>query len=185
MDQIKDEQLIAYYLNGQENALELLIKRYLRPIYSFVYRLVGNAQESEDITQEVFVRAWRNLKKFDQRKSFKTWLFSIAKNASIDSLRKKKAIPFSNFETDKGENLLTKNLVDGTSLPDVIFEKVELGQTLAKVMEKIAPSYRIILFLRYNDHFTFSEIAAALGEPLNTVKSRHRRALLILKKILS
>ncbi len=70
-----DEKLIADYLAGDEQSLELLIKQYLKPIYSFVSRYVGNGQEAEDITQEVFVRVWRSLKKFDQTKSFKTWVF--------------------------------------------------------------------------------------------------------------
>ena len=85
----KEEQLVRDYLKGDENSLEILIGQYLKPIYSFIYRYVGNASEAEDITQEVFVRVWKNLKKFDQNKKFKTWIFGIAKNASIDWLRKK------------------------------------------------------------------------------------------------
>ncbi len=93
-----DQKLIANYLAGDEKSLEILINRYLRPIYSFVYRHVGNGEVAEDITQEVFVKVWRNLKKFDQNKSFKTWIFTIAKNTSFDFFKKKKAIPFSELE---------------------------------------------------------------------------------------
>ena len=77
MSMDSDQKLIADYLGGDEKALEILIYRYLKPIYSFVYRYVGNEQEAEDITQEIFVKAWRNLKKFNQNKSFKTWIFTI------------------------------------------------------------------------------------------------------------
>ncbi|MBI4159946.1 sigma-70 family RNA polymerase sigma factor [Candidatus Wolfebacteria bacterium] len=73
-----------------EVSLELLIRRYLKPIYGFTYRYVGAGQDTEDVTQETFVKVWRNLKKFDQNKSFKTWIFSIAKNTAIDFLKKKK-----------------------------------------------------------------------------------------------
>ena len=90
-----DEQLVWDYLKSDEKSLELLIRRYLKPIYSFVYRYVGKAHDADDVTQDVFVKVWRNLKKFDREKSFKTWIFAIAKNTAFDHLKKKKAIPFS------------------------------------------------------------------------------------------
>jgi len=180
-----DQQLIASYLAGDEKSLEILIHRYLKPIYSFVYRYIGNGQEAEDITQEVFVKVWRNLKKFDQKKKFKTWIFSIAKNASIDFLRRKKAIPFSEFENEKGENTFVETLINPAPLPDKLFEQASIGEIVNGAINHLAPKYRMVLFLRYNDHFTFREIAEALGEPLNTIKSRHRRAIILLKKLLT
>ena len=179
-----DQQLIANYLAGDEQSLELLIRQYLKPIYSFVSRYVGNGQEAEDITQEVFVRVWRNLKKFDQNKSFKTWLFSIAKNASLDFLKKKKAIPFSEFDTEEGGNRITDTLADPSPLPLELLEKAGMARMLNEAMEKLSPQYRMVLFLRYNDHFNFREIAESLNEPLNTVKSRHRRALVMLRGLI-
>lgn len=185
MEDYSDEQLIADYLAGDEKSLEILIKRYLKPIYSFVYRYVGNPQEAEDITQDVFVKVWKNLKKFNQGRSFKTWIFSIAKNASLDFLRKKKATPFSKFENGEGENTLIGTLADSSPLPDEILERAGIAEMLNAVMKRLAPKYRMVLFLRYNDHFTFREIAEILGEPLNTIKSRHRRALIMLRKLLT
>ena len=185
MTNIGDEILIRKYLAGDKQSLELLIKQYLKPIYSFVSRYVGNGQEAEDITQEVFVRVWRNLKKFDQSKSFKTWVFSIAKNASLDFLKKKKAIPFSEFDTKEGGNRIMDTLVDPSPLPLELLEKAGMARMLNVAMEKLSPQYRMVLFLRYNDHFNFREIAESLGEPLHTITSRHRRALIQLKKILT
>ena len=180
-----DQQLIADYLQGDEASLEFLVGRYLKPIYSFTYRYVGNAQDAEDATQEVFVKVWKHLERFDQSKSFKTWIFSIAKNTAIDFLKKKRAIPFSEFENEEGENMLTETLADPSPLPKELLEKAGMAQMLNTAMEKLSPQYRIVLFLRYNDHFNFREIAESLGESINTVKSRHRRALVMLKKILS
>ena len=180
-----DEQLVTNYLKGDEEALEVLIKRYLKPIYSFTFRFVGNSQDAEDITQEVFVKVWRNLKKFDKNKKFKTWIFSIAKNTTTDFFRKKKAIPFSEFKNKEGENVLIGTLADPAPLPNEVLEGAGIAQGLISAMEKLLPKYRIVLFLRYNDHFTFREVAEVLGESLNTVKSRHRRALIILRKLLS
>ena len=179
-----DQELIAGYLADDEHSLKLLIERYFRPIYSFVYRFAGNAstQDAEDITQDVFVKVWRHIKKFDKEKSFKTWIFSIAKNAAIDFLKKKKTIPFSEFENEDGENTIMEKLTDSSPLPHELLERKEIGEMLAKAMENLSPKYRMVIFLRYNDHFTFREIAESLDEPLHTVKSRHRRALIMLKK---
>lgn len=170
-----DQILIRKYLQGDEKSLEVLILAYLKPIYSFAYRYVGNGQDAEDITQEVFVKVWRHLKRFDQSKSFKTWVFAIAKNTAIDFLKKKKAIPFSEFET----------LADPTPLPDKIFEQITIKEMLKTTIEKLLPKYRLVLVLRYNDNFTFREISESTGKPLNTIKSQYRRALLELKKLLS
>jgi len=202
-----DEKLVANYLKGDDESLEILIKRYLKPIYSFVFRCVGNSQEAEDITQEVFVKMWRNLKKFNPRRSrfatlrgkqkkkpapyrtysgagFKTWIFSIAKNTSFDFLKKKKAIPFSEFENEEGENMLVERLIDLTPLPDELLERADIAEMLNTTINHLAPQYRLVLFLRYNDHFTFREIAEILGEPIDTIKTRHRRGIAILRKLL-
>lgn len=181
---LSDEQLIANYLKGDEKSLEILVKQYLKPIYSFVYHYVGEAGEAEDVTQEVFARLWQNIKKFNPQKSFKTWIFSIAKNAAIDFLRKKKAVPLSDFEDEKGENFLAETLADSTPLPDELFDQQDLAQKLTVAINKLSPKYRLALLLRYNDHFTFQEMAECLGEPLDTIKSRYRRALIILRKLL-
>ena len=195
MPEISDQKLISLYLAGDEKSLEILFNRYLKMIYSFIYRYVGDQEAAEDVAQEVFVKVWKNLKKFNPRKNrfanfklrrqknFKTWLFKIAKNASIDFLRKKKIIPFSSFDNEDG-NALTDTLADPAPLPDALLERQDLANLLTRALAKISFKYRAVLLLRYNNHFTFREIAESLGEPLNAIKSRHRRALIILKKIL-
>jgi len=185
MENYTDGQLIVAYLAGEEKFLEILIKRYLKPIYSFACQYVGNSQEAEDITQEVFIKAWRSLKKFNQKKSFKTWIFAIAKNTCIDFFKKKKTIPFSNFENEEGENELIKTLADTDLLPDKLFERANMAQTLALAIGELSLKYRMVLLLRYNNNFTFQEIAKVSREPLNTIKSRYRRALILLRKLLT
>jgi len=179
-----DPELIAQYLKGDILSLETLIQRYLGQIYSFTRRFVGNPEEAEDITQEVFVRIWRNLKKFDQQKSFKTWIFSIAKNACIDFLKKKKTLSFSEFENESGENIIAETLADPAPLPQELLEQKGLADLLAGALEKLSPKYRMVLFLRYNDHFSFQEIADSLNESLDTIRSRHYRALFLLRDLL-
>ncbi len=179
-----DSQLIAEYLAGDEKSLEILFGRYLKPIYIFIYRNIGARQDAEDLTQDVFIKVWRHIKRFDKNKSFKTWIFSIAKNVAIDHLKKKKTIPLSEFESKEGENIISETLADPSPLPKELFERAELAKMLNLAMEKLSLKYRMVLYLRYNDHFNFREIAEALEEPLQTIKSRHRRALIQLKKIL-
>ena len=163
-----DQELISKYLAGDEESLEILIKKYLKPIYNFTYRYAGNSQEAEDITQETFLKAWKNLKKFNPQKSFKTWIFSIAKNTAIDWLRKKKTIPFPD------------DIIETIADPSPFVPEF----SLTAVLEKLPTKYQIVLSLRYNDYFTFREIAEILEEPLHTVKSRHRRGLAMLKNTL-
>ena len=76
-------------------AFAVIVERYVSSIYKFSYRYVRNGPDAEYIAQETFLRAWKSLKKFDQSKNFKTWIFAIAKNASLDLLKKKKPMPFS------------------------------------------------------------------------------------------
>jgi len=81
--------------------------------------------------------------------------------------------------------MITETLADPSPLPHELLEKAGMAQVLNAAMEKLSPKYRMVLFLRYNDHFNFREIAESLGESINTVKSRHRRALIMLKNLLS
>ena len=179
-----DTELIANYLDGDEQSLELLIKRYLKPIFGFTYKYVGNSQDAEDITQETFVKIWRHLKKFDRKKSFKTWIFTIAKNTAIDFLKKKKAIPLSKFDNKDGEGAFADTLADSSPLPSEILEQKNLILKLTKTLNTLLPKYKIVMSLYYNEGLNFREIAGRMGESINTIKSRHRRALVALKKLL-
>ena len=183
METRNDAQLVADYLNGDDEPLRILIERYLGPVYRFARTYVKSEQEAEDVAQEVFVRAWRNLKRFDKEKSFKTWIFAIAKHASIDALKKKKALNFSAFEDESGDNALLETLTDSAVLPDEIAEKKSIVRVLAEMTALLSPAYQRVLALRYEDDLTFATISEMLHEPLHTVKSRHRRAIALLKKI--
>lgn len=184
-NQQSDEQLISAYLRGNEKAFEILLKRYLRSVYNFIYHFVLVRQDAEDITQEVFVRVWKNLKKFNQRQSFKVWLFKIAKNTTIDFLKRKKVLSFSEFENKKDKKSLITKLQELNSLQNTFLERVETSNLISSAMMTLSYKNRKVLFLRYYNNFTFQEIAKLLGESINTVKSRCRRAIMNLKKIMS
>jgi RNA polymerase sigma-70 factor (ECF subfamily) len=174
-----DKTIIFEYLQGDEKSLEFLIKKYLSPIYGFVYKNVGDISAAEDITQEVFVKVWKNLKKFDQEKDFKPWIFQIAKNASIDYLRKKKTIPFSKFENESGQNILTETTKDNS--PDLL-NALDDKNELQKITEALSKKDRRILDFRHNQGMSFKEIAEIFKESINTTKSRYRRIIIKIRK---
>jgi|SRR3989344_3254379 len=178
-----DAKLILGYFSGDEKALEILFGRYFKQVYRFAHSYSKNSEDAEDITQKTFLKAWRNLKKFDQSKNFKTWIFSIAKNSAIDFLRKKKEILFSELENTDGENMIAETLADTTLLPTELSEKTEKFYGLALAVGKLPQKYGEIISLRYGADLSFSEIARFLGEKLNTVRSRHRRGILMLKSV--
>ena len=187
MKENTDEQLIINYLGGDEKSLKILISRYLNSIYNFAYRYVKKETEAEDLTQEIFIKAWRNLRRFNRRKSFKIWLFHLAKNICFDFFRKQKDISFSELESKREDEdyHFEEEIVDSSPLPDELFERKNLQDVLNSAIGQLPLKDQTILFLYYNDHFTLQEIANSLDEPLNTVKSRFRRALKKLKIILS
>jgi RNA polymerase sigma-70 factor, ECF subfamily len=180
-----DQELIAAYLHGEEDAFAALVSRYLKHTYHFVFRLTGNVRDAEDITQETFLKVWKHLKRYRPGESFKTWLFTIARRTAIDWLRKKKPLVFSEFEREDGRNVLVDNLTDDALLPDEESFLRERKDEIALLLEKIPPTYKEVITMHYDDELTFSEIAEIIGSPVDTVKSRHRRALIMLRKLIS
>ena len=178
---LADNILIQQYLKGDEKSLEILFERYLKPIYGFVYRSIGGQIEAEDVTQEVFIKVWKNLKKFDQEKKFKPWIFQIAKNTSIDFLRKKKSIPFSRFENENGQNALVENI---TTKPINILENFSDKKFLATATQGLKNKEKRTVEMRHYDGLSFKEMARVFNESINTVKSRYRRALINLRDVI-
>lgn len=177
-----DKQLIKNFLADDESAFEVLVKKYLKPIFNFLFQMTRDKSVAEDLTQITFVKAWKNIRRFDQKKSFKTWLYTIAKNSAYDYFKKKKTIPFSNFVDEEGNSKL-ENITDGEIFPEEILMKKDAEKEMAEKLEKIPEHYQLILNMRHKDDFSFSEIAEILGQPYNTVKSQHNRALASLKKV--
>ncbi len=183
---MKDEELIDAFLRGNDDALEVLIRNYAGPIYNFVFYLVGNVGDAEDITQDVFVNVWKNIEKFDKTKKFKTWIFAIAKNASFNWLKKKKPFVFSDISTTDENNELedfVESIADDSPLPEELFMRADLGRELSKAIDTLNPIYRSILLLHYREELSLQEIAELQNESINTIKSKHRRALILLRKV--
>ncbi len=186
MPEITDIEIVKASLDGDVSAFEILVQRYISGIYKFSYYYVRDAAEAEDITQETFIRAWKNLKKFDQEKSFKTWLWTIAKNSSLDFIKKKKPLFFSRIAENDDElsSLLAPYSEREETISHLIDRKILKGG-LDKILGTLPASYQAVLSLRYNENLKFVEIAEKLGEPIDTVKSRHRRGLIMLREAMA
>lgn len=183
MDEISDKKLIEEFLAGDDASFSVLLQKYLRAVYNFVYQLTGDKPAADDITQETFIKAWKNIKKFDRDRNFKTWIFTIAKNTAFDYLKKKKTIPFSRFLNEEGSSHL-EEIKEDKILPDEILNRADLAKELEEKLERIPVPYKIILILHYKEDLSFREISRILGKPYNTIKSQHNRALTKLKKVL-
>lgn len=181
-----DKKLIFAYLNGDSNAFSLLVSKYLKSVYNFAFWFSHDPVMSEDITQESFVKIWKNLDKFKSDQNFKTWLFSIVRNTAFDWLRKRKNIPFSDLNDD-GEDgdSFEDNIVDSEIAPLESIFKAEEKIELENAVNKLSSKYKEIVILHIFEDLTFDEISKVLDKSLNTVKSQYRRALISLRDLLS
>jgi RNA polymerase sigma-70 factor (ECF subfamily) len=179
-----DLELVQAAREGSEPAFAELVNRYVRSVYKFAYGYVRTSVDAEDVAQETFVRAWKHLKKFDTSKNLKTWLFTIAKNTALDMLKKMKPLAFSTITEVESEleAFLAPYIASG-EIPETALDHKFLKEDMDGALAKLPPAYRAVIALRYNEQLKFREIAETLGEPIDTVKSKHRRGLMLLKGI--
>ncbi len=176
-----DEQLIAEALAGNEEAFNEIVRRYLKIVYNFLLPFTKDSANAEDIAQDTFIKAWKNLGRYKKEKGkFKAWLLTIARNTAFDFLKKKKAVPISFFEDAEGNNPF-ETINDEKPLPDEILEKKDIAERMEIILKELPERFQPVLLLYYKEGFNLAEIAEILGRPLNTVKSWHRRGLMALK----
>jgi RNA polymerase sigma-70 factor (ECF subfamily) len=172
-----DEQLAESAKTGDEVAFKQLMDRYIGPIYNFALQYARNEEDAEDIVQDAFFKTWKHIRRFSSGRSFKPWLYTIARNTALDHLKKKKSVVFSTLDDAENDIVFADTLKDPEPLPQGVFENTETALLLEKSMETLHPDHRAVLVLHYHQEMTFEEIALAMQKPMNTVKSWHRRAL--------
>ena len=178
-----DEELIAEYLKGNEESFKELLTRYTKPLYFFAYRMTGKPDASEDIVQDTCLKVWKTISKYKTgNNTFKSWIFTIARNTVIDYLRKKRMPVVSDFDMEDGRNYLMETVSDTETIPESLIEKAEQKNMLNDALQHLSQTEREILTLHYQEEMTFDTIGEALNKPPNTVKSTHRRALTKLQK---
>ncbi len=169
--------LVAEAIEGSELAFRTLVERYQRPVFSLVLRMVRDHGIAEDVTQEVFVKAWMALSRYDPRRRFASWLFKIASNAAIDQLRRKKlpTTPIETSDTDQS-SILDRIEDERSESPDTLVKRRELSSALEAAVAALRPEYRLVVLLRFREELPYRDIAEATGMPLGTVKTNLRRA---------
>lgn len=176
---IPDEQLLENFFAGDRRAFDVVVMRHTARVQRFVRAIVHDEAVADDVTQETFIKAWRNIKKFDRTRSFGAWLMRIAHNTAIDFVRARgvewRAIDHS-FEDDAFEYIPSKERAITERLADK-----ELVAHATEAMNNLSRVAHEIVLLHLYDGLTFQEIADVVSEPLNTVKSRYRRALISLQ----
>lgn len=179
---LSDESLACKSLNGDMSAFEELVNRYKRPVFSIVYRMIGQYQEAEDITQEVFINVYEKLYQFDSNKKFGPWIYRIATNASISALRKKKKVITLDFDEAYGK-AYEDYYTAGSTDPQLMFEREELKFFTDKAINELPENYRVVIMLRYQMDLNNQEIAEVLGVTKENVEVRVHRARKALRKI--
>ncbi len=160
----------------EPKAFEELVYRYQERLYNLAYRLTGEREEAQDLTQEALVRAYTGLKTFRRGERFSPWVYKITVNLCISHLRRRK--PRVQLDDDAP-------IVDGSLSPEQALEKKEIRDTVQRAILTLPEQYRAVILLRHQQDLPYADIANALGLPIGTVKTHLFRAREMLHKLLS
>jgi len=176
---LEDFRLIDLAVSGQdEQAYADLLKRYRKPVYHMVLKMIRNVDDAEDLTIEAFAKAFKNLHKFKKDFTFSTWLFRIATNNTIDFIRKKRLNTMSihsSYNDDNGD-AVTIDVEDKNLNPQEEAIKGQKIELVRMFVTKLPAKYQRLVKLRYFDELSYDEIAKELDAPLGTVKAQLHRA---------
>jgi RNA polymerase sigma-70 factor (ECF subfamily) len=176
---LDDSELVGAFLDGEERAFEELVERYQTRLLNFIYRTVGDRERAEDLVQEVFIRVYRHLHRFDRSKKFSTWAYTIASNLAKNELRNRSRNPLVFFQTIKKnwqDDDRPLQFEDATSRPDDLYRKRHLRALVEASVDQLPEHHRQVFVLRELEGKSYEEIAEITGCNLGTVKSRLNRA---------
>jgi len=186
---LPDADVVRLAQQGRELAFRELVRRYERPVFSLVYRMVRDRETAEDLAQDAFVKVLNHIDKYSPEFKFSSWLFKIANNVAIDHLRRRK---LDTVSMDGNPNATTAAEVEASTIEigseqesalDEL-EAKELGSAIEKAIARLRPEYRACIMLRHVEGRSYEEIAATLDLPLGTVKTYIHRARHELRKAL-
>jgi RNA polymerase sigma-70 factor (ECF subfamily) len=185
-----DPDLIAFARSGSEQAYRELLGRYQRPVFSLIYRMVRDREQAEDLAQETFVKVFNQLDRYNPKYKFSSWIFKIASNLTIDTLRKKEldTVPIdgSRHATDSEQVESTRITVESRGEnPEEFLEAKELGEEIERAIGTLRAEYREAILLRHVEGRPYDEISEIMGVPLGTVKTYIHRARSELRKTLA
>ncbi len=181
LSNLPDADVVVLAQKGREPAFRELIRRYERPVFSLIYRMVRDSTAAEDLAQDAFIKVLNHLDKYRPEFKFSSWLFKIANNVAIDHLRKRQ---LDTISLDGSPHAVSASEVEATrfdiadSSANALDELAarELGSTIEQAIGKLRPEYRNCIMLRHVEGRSYEEIAATLDLPLGTVKTYIHRA---------
>jgi RNA polymerase sigma-70 factor (ECF subfamily) len=178
---VSDQQVVVFAQEGREDAYRELIKRYERPVYSLIYRMVRDNETAEDLAQETFIKVLNNIDRYRPEFKFSSWLFKIANNITIDHLRRRQLDTISiegSPDALTGERLRATavTVASGGESPLEELESKEIGASIEEAIAKLRPEYRACIILRHVEDYSYDEIAEIVKLPLGTVKTYIHRA---------
>jgi RNA polymerase sigma-70 factor (ECF subfamily) len=168
-----DAAAVARAQGGDEEAFRMLVERHSRSIYRLAYRMTGRPEDAEDVVQETFVRAYKQLARFEARSNFATWLYRIGFNCSIDYMRAR-----PHRETPETHEVLDRRPPDssGPSMDDLVFAG-EISERVQQALARLSPQERAAFLMRHYHGCTIEEICRALDLKSNAAKHSIFRAV--------
>jgi RNA polymerase sigma-70 factor (ECF subfamily) len=176
---LDDSGVVTAFLGGEERAFQELVDRYQTRLINFVYRTIGDRERGEDLVQEVFIRVYRHIKRFDRSKKFSTWIYTIASNLAKNELRNRSRNPMVLFQTIRQnwqDDDRPLQFEDSSTRPDDMFRKRHLREMVEASVRKLPAHHREVFVLRELEGKSYEEIAEITSCNLGTVKSRLNRA---------
>jgi RNA polymerase sigma-70 factor (ECF subfamily) len=173
---LDDAQVVRQVLRGRRDLFGVLLERYQKPIFNFIYRFYGNYDLAQELTQETFLRCYQFLKSYDTKRKFSTWLYAVAKNLCIDELKKQKAgreVPL-----DDAMPAVDRQGAESGEVKDQQFQCIRKEEDfrLLEALQELPSPARTVLLLHYFQGLSYQEIGEALSLPVSTVKIRIFRA---------
>jgi RNA polymerase sigma-70 factor, ECF subfamily len=182
-----DSVAVARVKSGDGDAYQILVDRHSRSVFRLAYRMTGNEQDSEDVVQETFLRAYKQLHRWEARSSFGTWLFRIAANYSLDLMRKRKRhgeVTMNDSGPDEDSPEMAQALPSNDPGPDRLFFSGRVQERVAGALNELSQQERTAFVLRHFEGQSIEEISAALGLSGNAAKHSIFRAVQKLRRAL-
>ncbi len=178
---LPDADLVALAQEGRETAFRELVRRYERPVFSLIFRMVRDRETAEDLAQDSFIKVLNHIDRYRPEFKLSSWLFKIANNVAIDFLRRRQ---LDTISLDGSPHAASQAEIEATSFDVAVrqesaleeMEAKELGSAIERAITSLRPEYRSCILLRHVEGRSYEEIAATLDLPLGTVKTYIHRA---------